>query len=167
MAIKNQEDVKTQKRLGERLKRILEASGIKSAQLAREAGVAHLSEIIKGTKPINWKVLKAISDNPALGQKAVSFILSEIPKDPQFALANFKEGMPDREEIVAAGTKLDAELLSEIIEAVEEYLEKQERILRPNLKAKAIGLLYLHFMESEKPVKESQDTIKSYLKLVA
>ena len=67
---------------------------------------------------------------------------------------------------VAADSSLDAELLGDVVQTVEEYLESQGKVLEAQLKAKAIGLLYLHFKESEKPVKESQDTIKSYLKLV-
>lgn len=134
--------------------------------MAREAGVAHLSEIIKGTKPINWKVLKAISDNPTLGRKAVGFVLSGSAKDPDFSLANFNAGVSDCEGKIAIDAKLDVELLGDIIWTIEEYLESQDRVLDANLKARAIGLLYLHFLENKREVRKSKDTIESYLKLV-
>ncbi len=60
---------------------------------------------------------------------------------------------------VAADPGLDAELLCDVIQTVEDYLDFQ-------LKPRAIGLLHLHFRESEKPVKKSTDTNKPYLKLV-
>ena len=81
-------------------------------------------------------------------------------------IANTKTVAIDGVGEVAADPGLDAELLGDVIQAVEDYLESQGKVPDARLKPRAIGLLHLHFRESEKPEKKSTDTIKPYLKLV-
>ena len=125
--------------------------GIQS-KLSKSIGKSssYFSEVKRG-KPVN-----------ALHLKAVELICGAEKLAELMAIDNFG-GLTGKVE--NAGLKV--ELLSEVIWAIDQNLESQGRALDAKLKAKAIGLLYLHFMESEKSVKESQDTIKSYLKLVA
>lgn len=60
---------------------------------------------------------------------------------------------------------LNIVLLQEIIEAIEESLNRSDLELAPPKKAQLISLLYEHFVETNKTV--NKGTVTRYLKLVA
>jgi len=80
-----------------RFKRLLEERKINQAKLAREAGVSHLTDIKKGDRPINRKVIKAILERKDLGYKAVNWILLGSFEEDVFAPVNSKN-IPLRSE---------------------------------------------------------------------
>ena len=55
--------------------------------------------------------------------------------------------------------------ITRVIEGIEEYLVERQLELKPEKRARLIALLYEHFSETQREV--NQDTIVSYLKLVA
>ena len=67
--------------------------------------------------------------------------------------------------LVAAHTTysddLNIELPSDVILVIEKRLEIDRRVLDPHLKARAVGLLYLHYRESGKSAKEDEGTVES------
>jgi len=60
---------------------------------------------------------------------------------------------------------LEIEVLTKVIEGVEEFLRDEEKELEPDIKARLISLLYEHFSKAKE--EPNQKTIENYLKLVA
>lgn len=88
MAKKNQTDIKyNQKLMAKRLARLLDEKNINQKQLAEKAGVWHLSQMKAGTRPINWRVFKAIAETPDLGFKALGWILTGAYETDLFSIA--------------------------------------------------------------------------------
>jgi len=73
---------------GERLKKVLEKKDIKAAHLAKDAGVGHLTEMIKGSKPINNQVIYAIMTRCDLGPLIAAWILTGEQQYNIFTIVN-------------------------------------------------------------------------------
>jgi len=60
---------------------------------------------------------------------------------------------------------LETDVMTQVIQGVEEFLRDEEKELEPDIKARLISLLYEHFLKAKE--KPNQKTIGNYLKLVA
>lgn len=82
-----------------RFKRLLEEKNIKESALAKAATISpgHLNQMKNGLRPLNSKLLTAIAYDPALGHKAVFWILKGEYEQELFSPANnHAAGEPER-----------------------------------------------------------------------
>ncbi len=66
---------------------------------------------------------------------------------------------------LAVNYQVDIDLLQQVIEGPEEWLEARGKILKPESKAKVIRLLYEYFNDTKRSV--DKKTVNNYLRLVS
>ena len=141
-----------------KLKKIIQDSGLSLPAFAKKVGVSRntlVSYRDGQTSPSIYFLAKVCMEF------SVSNVWLILGKGEPYRSIEYSETPID----LSGHPNLNIVLLQEIIEAIEESLNKSDLELASQKKAQLISLLYEHFVETNKTV--NKGTVTRYLKLVA